>query len=186
MVEFVARLRDERRFSDIADLVAQIGQDSEEAQRILQDQTQAVGSQKCIALACPFRYHEVEHTADRALRVWGNELPDLFMGAARGMYSLMADLDGLVATQWREIRLEGWDRESLLVDWLNELLFFTDTEGMLFVDCRVESLTESELVARAGGVVAPAKKAHIKAATFHDLALIREEAGWSTVITFDV
>jgi len=29
-------------------------------------------------------------------------------------------------------------------------------------------------------------KAHIKAATFHDLVLVQEDHGWSTVITFDV
>jgi SHS2 domain-containing protein len=42
------------------------------------------------------------------------------------------------------------------------------------------------LVARVGGTPAEVTNAKIKAATFHDLALVRDEAGWSTVITFDV
>lgn len=184
VVEFVARLRDERRFQDIDDLVAQIGRDSESARQILSSEPQATGGPWTDA--CRHRYREVEHTADRALRVWGQELPDLFAGAARGMYSLMADLDGLVATDWRELRLESWDRESLLVDWLNELLFLTETEGLLFVDCQVTSLDETGLSARVGSVAAPVDKAYIKAATFHDLAIEPEKAGWSTLITFDV
>jgi SHS2 domain-containing protein len=98
----------------------------------------------------------------------------------------MADLDGLVATHWRELRLESWDRESLLVDWLNELLFLTETEGLLFVEWRIESLTDRELVARVGGAPAPVTRAGIKAATFHDLALRQDESGWFTTITFDV
>jgi SHS2 domain-containing protein len=118
--------------------------------------------------------------------VWGHQLEDLFAGAAKGMYSLMADLDGLVAIDWREIRLEAWDPPSLLVDWLNELLFLTEMEGLVFVDSHIESLDETVLVARAGGVAAPVTKAHIKAATFHDLELVRDESGWSTVITLDV
>ncbi len=138
VVEFVARLRDERRFEQIDDLIAQIERDSEAARRILGRQPSSLAP----AVLCPYRYLEVEHTADRALRVWGRELPDLFVGAARGMTGLMADLDGLVATEWREVRLEGWDRESLLVDWLNELLFLTETERLLFVDYRIESLTD--------------------------------------------
>jgi SHS2 domain-containing protein len=42
------------------------------------------------------------------------------------------------------------------------------------------------LVARAGSVVAPVTKAHIKAATFHDLEIVHDPGGWTTQITFDV
>lgn len=201
VVEFVARLRDERRFEDIDDLVTQIQRDSLMAKGILSSvaragrlQSQATTNGGMAGISYVYRFHEIEHTADRALRVWGQSLPDLFTGAARGMFGLMADLDGLVATHWRDIRLESWDRESLLVDWLNELLFLTEVEGLLFVEWRIETLdepaapdrTEAVLVARAGGVFNPVTRAHIKAATFHDLALVQDETGWSTVITFDV
>jgi riboflavin kinase/FMN adenylyltransferase len=194
VVEFVARLRDERRFANIDDLVAQIGRDSEAARRILSAQQQVASSKGSSSVACRHRYREIEHTADRALWVWGSELPDLFAGAAEGMYSLMADLDGLVATDWRQVRLEALDRETLLVDWLNELLFLTEMERVLFVDYRIESLTESAstgpagaaLVARVGGASMPVTKASIKAATFHDLEIVQADSGWSTQITFDV
>jgi len=244
VVEFVARLRDERRFEHIDDLVTQIKQDSEAARQILgrysaslplggagwgdrcsvqpegqqgQKPNQQQGSDsaslsqrgegrgdRCSVQpegqqgekpnqpmgsdfpGCPYHYLEVDHTADRALRVWGRELSDLFVGAARGMASLMADLDGLAATEWREIRLEAWDRESLLVDWLNELLFLTETERLLFVDYRIESLTDTALVARVRGAHAPVTKAVVKAATYHDLRLVHDGTGWSTVITLDV
>jgi riboflavin kinase/FMN adenylyltransferase len=185
VIEFVARLRDERRFADIDDRVTQLGQDREAARRIL-DGIQPAGKREGAAVACPYRFLEIEHTADRALRVWGKELPDLFAGAARGMYSLMADMDDLVATNWLEVRLEGWDPESLLVDWLNELLFLTETEGLLFADYQIESLTDTELEARAGGVVSQVTKAQIKAATFHNLSLVQGPDGWFTELTFDV
>lgn len=186
VVEFVARLRDERRFEDIDDLVNQIDRDSQSAREILDREVQPADAVGADEEPCPYRYREIEHTADRALQVWGNKLPDLFVGATRGMYGLMADVDGLVPTHWREVRLDAWDRESLLVDWLNELLFLTETEGLLFVECDIESLTDTALVARVGGVRALPTKAQIKAATFHNLALVRDENGWSTLITFDV
>ena len=65
----------------------------------------------------PYRFREVEHTADRALWVWGAELPALFVGAARGMYSLMDEElgdRGLVPTRWRNVALEVVDREDVL------------------------------------------------------------------------
>jgi riboflavin kinase/FMN adenylyltransferase len=182
VVEFVARLRDERRFEHIDDLITQITRDSEAARQILGRQPSPVSP----AAGCPYRYLEVEHTADRALQVWGRELPDLFVGAARGMTNLMANLDGLAATEWHEVRLEALDRESLLVSWLNELLFLTETERLLFVDYRIESLTDTALLAQVRGAHAPVTKAVVKAATYHDLRLVHDDAGWSTVITFDV
>lgn len=135
---------------------------------------------------CPYRSQEIDHTADRALWAWGEGLSDLFVASAQGMYSLMADLDGLVAVDWRDVRLESLDREALLVGWLNELLFLTEMEGLLFVDWRIELLTDTALVARVGGVHAPVTKASIKATTFHNLEIVEDESGWSAEITFDV
>jgi riboflavin kinase/FMN adenylyltransferase len=216
VVEFVARLRDERRFEDIDDLVAQIELDSQAARRLLGTELETAGRVDAVVAGCHYRYREVEHTADRALEVWGRDLPDLFAGSARGMYSLMGELNGLLAEDWRTIQLEAWDRETLLVDWLNELLFLTEMEGWLLAECHIKSLCDSAgapgeqsqaatvtaydgsgragttsspgvtLAARVGGVYAPLTGAHIKAVTYHNLALVQDETGWSTVITFDV
>ncbi|MCL7451652.1 MAG: bifunctional riboflavin kinase/FAD synthetase [Anaerolineae bacterium] len=187
VVEFVARLRNERRFEDIGDLIAQIGKDMEAARAILEDPGPGSEASEQNGANCPYRYHEVEHTADRALWVWGKELRDLFVGAARGMYYVMdLEIEGEVATDWREISLEATDPEILLVDWLNELLYIGEVEGLLLVDFQIDSLTESSLEARVGGVPAEEPVRDIKAVTFHDLAVVQEEDGWSTVVTFDV
>jgi SHS2 domain-containing protein len=189
-VEFVARLRDEQRFDTPDALIAQVRQDSQTARGILRAQAAvepggAASTGRETSTPCPYWFEEVEHTADRALRVWGRELPDLFAGAARGMVRLMADLDGLVATRWREIRLEAPDHETLLVAWLNELLFITESEGLLLVEFRCKSVTETTLVAWVGGTPVRTTMAPVKAATFHDLELVQDGAGWSTLVTFD-
>ncbi len=193
VVEFVARLREERRYDNVDDLVAQIERDAEKAREILaqvdRPPSPFARTRRGQALTmCRYRYREVEHTADRALRVWAQDLTSLFVGAAKGMYSLMGELEdeGPVATRWRKVSLEGDDRETLLVDWLNELLFLAETEGLLFVDFEIESLNETALVGRAGGVPMEVTKADIKAATFHNLEIVNDGTGWSTVITFDV
>ena len=192
-VEFVARLRDERRFETPGALADQVQLDLEAARTILRatgletglgDRGTADRARENDA-RCPRGSEEVEHTADLALRVWGRELCDLFAEAARGMYRLMADLDGLAATRWREIRLEAMDRESLLVTWLNEMLFITESEGLLFVDFECKSVTEMGLVAWVGGTPGRATGPAIKAATFHDLSIVQDGTGWSTLITFD-
>jgi riboflavin kinase/FMN adenylyltransferase len=189
VVEFVARLRDEARFASVADLVAQMGRDSVEARCILA----AAGYPGLPAAAdgprCPYRFRELEHTADRALAVWGADLPALFAGAARGMASLLAGGSGdqgLLPSVWRQVTLEAADRETLLVEWLNELLYLAEAEDLAWVDFEIASLADLRLEARAGGVPAGARRGDIKAATFHGLELRPEAGGWSTTITFDV
>jgi len=189
VVEFVARLRDELRFTNIGELIEQMGRDSDAARSILAAAGYPGPASLENGASCPYRFREVEHTADRALWVWGADLPALFAGAARGMYSLMDEElgdRGLVPTRWRNVALEAVDRETLLVEWLNELLYLAEAEDLLFVDFQVTSLSDSRLEARVGGVPAGVTRGDIKAATFHGLELLRDGEGWSTVITFDV
>ncbi len=182
-VELVSRLRDA--------LPVQLELDRQAARRILAQVREETGIEAPPPAARQYWYHEQEHTADRALRVRGRELADLLVGAARGMFDLMGDTEGVEPQAWRTIRLEAGDREELLVDWLNELLYLAEQEGLLFTEFYIESLTDAAptaaaLAAHVGGAVAPATRAHIKAATYHDLKLVESEAGWSATITFDV
>jgi SHS2 domain-containing protein len=54
------------------------------------------------------------------------------------------------------------------VDWLNELIYRTETEAAVFVDASVVKLEEREIVAQLTGVSAPALATEVKAATWHD------------------
>jgi len=132
-----------------------------------------------------FRFEEVEHTADLALKVHGHSLEEIFANAAYGMFSLIADLEGLEPTISREISLESLDYEALLVDWLNELIYWHEVEDELYTRFTIHTLSPTTLTATVEGGKAEANRA-IKAATFHDLAIIQTEAGYVTTIVFDV
>jgi len=183
-VELVSRLRDA--------LPVRLEIDRQAARRILDQARKETGTKAPPPEARQDWYREQEHTADRALRVWGRDLADLFVGAGRGMFDLMGNTEGLEPQAWRTIRLEAGDREELLVEWLNELLFLAEQEELLFTEFHIESLTDATptaqaaLAAHGGGAVTPVTRAHIKAATYHDLKLVESKAGWSATITFDV
>ncbi len=85
-------------------------------------------------------YEEVPHTADWALRARGRTLAELFANAARGMYVLMAEELPAEAPVTRAVEAEAASAEGLLVAWLNELLYLTEREGVVFTDFRVEVL----------------------------------------------
>jgi SHS2 domain-containing protein len=133
-----------------------------------------------------FHLEELEHTADLALKVHGHSLKEVFANAAYGMFSLMADLEGLEPTISHEISLESLDYEALLVDWLNELLYLHEVEEEIYSRFEIEALSSSALSATVWGIQTGASKLTVKAATFHDLEIKETEDGYLATVVFDV
>jgi SHS2 domain-containing protein len=133
-----------------------------------------------------FRFEELEHTADLALKVHGHSLKEVFANAAYGMFSLMADLEGLEPTISHEISLESLDYEALLVDWLNELLYLHEVEEEIYTRFEIETLSSSALSAIVWGAKMAASKLTVKAATFHGLEIRETEDGCLAIVVFDV
>jgi SHS2 domain-containing protein len=132
-------------------------------------------------------WEEVDHTADWALRVWGEDLRSLFENAARGMVSL---IEGKAAPDQpathHTFELEALDWEILLVDWLTELLALIEDEGIVFSHIHIERVDDLKLAAQASGQPGGEFKKVIKAATYHNLAIRHTPIGYETVIVFDV
>ncbi len=131
-------------------------------------------------------FTEVEHTADCAIRVRGKTLPDLFVNAAAAMYSLMADLADLELSVETRVEVAGVDAEALLVKWLNELVYHTEIDGLVFGEFRIESLEPTHLSAQVRGGRGAALKKQIKAVTFHNLHIEKTDQGYEVTIVFDV
>ena len=135
----------------------------------------------------PTGFEEVEHTADWALRVRGRDLRELLLNAARGMVSLMIDDPaGLPTDIEQSIELESIDAESLLVDWLSELAYWTETEMIVFHQFDLHQVTLTFLQATVRGGRAPGLKKHIKAVTYHNLEIIKTDEGLEATVVFDV
>lgn len=131
-------------------------------------------------------YREVDHTADWALHVWAPTLEELFVEAARGMYALASAQARPGAAVRRRVELAAEDHESLLVAWLQELLYVTESEELVFTAFHVERLDATQLRAEIeGGPTARLDKA-IKAVTYHNLKISQTAEGYETTIVFDV
>jgi len=129
---------------------------------------------------------EIEHTADWAIHVRGRDLAELFTRAAQGMYALVTDLSQVRPLVERKVALESFDAETLLVDWLGELLWYTESEGLVFSRFEVQEITPTRLQAIVRGEVVSDLEKQIKAVTFHNLAIHRTEEGYEVTIVFDV
>jgi SHS2 domain-containing protein len=131
-----------------------------------------------------------EHTADIGLRIRAATLDELFADAARGLFQLIVEnLDEVQVRQVGHIELEGKDREYLLFDWLNELLFRFDSQHMVFTTFEVE-VGPAGLRAIVRGEPLDAMKHRldheVKAITYHGLKVEQVENGWLAEVILDI
>lgn len=131
-------------------------------------------------------FEEIEHTADLALLIRGATLPELFANAARAMFLQMTDLESIQPLVTRRVRLSGVDVESLLVGWLNELLFLSDTRHEVYTDFDIRSLSAQALKATVRGGPSRGETRMIKGATYHNLAVRAGPQGFEATVVFDV
>lgn len=131
----------------------------------------------------------LDHTADVRMAVRGSSREGLFLNAARGFTNLLApESRGLPDTDLK-LRLEADSIEELLVDWLRELLFHHETRGFIFVSADIEELSDTILRARLAGRTRGPKEEpeiEIKAVTYHQLSVHKNDTGYDVTIVFDI
>lgn len=132
----------------------------------------------------------VDISGDAGIRAYGETLEDVFTNAAVGMYSLITDPEGIAETKEIVVASESPSLEGLLVAWLNELIFQFDTYGFVGRKIRVEMLENHKIVARISGEDFDPERHErrllVKAATYHQLSMEKEEGRWVANVIFDI
>jgi SHS2 domain-containing protein len=82
-----------------------------------------------------FEFFDV--TADVGFRAYGKNLDDAFQNAALATFEVMTDTSQIKPAVKREIMVESEDEKALLYDWLSELLFLHDYDGLVFSQFKV-------------------------------------------------
>ena len=124
------------------------------------------------------------------MRGYGSSEAVAFENAARAMTASMIDPAEVRATETVQIACEAPDREILLVDWLNALVYEMAVRGMVFGDFSVR-LSDGHLEAEARGervdVSRHAPAVEVKGATYTALKVTREDDGiWTAQCVIDV
>ena len=136
-----------------------------------------------------FRF--IDHTADVGVVAYGASVNQVFGNAARALFSLINEPALVAETLSRDIELEAPDEESLLIEWLNELIYLFDTENILFKRFEVSVLDGKKLKARACGEKVDTSrhklKTGVKAATYHMLSVTGDsDKGYRAQVIFDI
>ena len=141
------------------------------------------------------RYEILEHPADVGLLARGATQAELFENAAAGMMEIAVERAGIADREQRQFVTEATDREALLVNFLQEVLWLVDGEGWLAGRVAVTQISDTRVSATAFGEPRnPARHAMrliIKAVTYHQLSVRQQSEGqqserWRAEVYFDI
>lgn len=127
------------------------------------------------------RYIYLDHTADAKFQAFGKNLEEAFSNAAIALFGIVTDVNKVSTEIEKKIRVVADKEQSLLYDFLEELIYLMDTEGYLVskVSRLVIKKTPGALVLEATIQGDTADKnevfSHIKAITYNDMFIIKEE-----------
>lgn len=131
-----------------------------------------------------------DHTADLALYAWGSSLPEMFLASANGLYASIGNVVGSGDDEAVTLSFEAGDWESLLQDFLSELLYRFEIRRQRVDELVVEQLDETTLtvggVARQVDDEASMLDREVKAVTYHDLEIEAVGGRFEVTVVLDI
>jgi len=127
-----------------------------------------------------------EHTGEVRVRLSAPSFEGLLVQAGQALAELLADEAPGELQEVERVELRDVDREALLVHWVDELIFLSETRKRIYSWFRVASASEREVVAEVRGWPAARVRTAVKAATFHGLEVVEGPGGFSAEVVLDV
>lgn len=132
-----------------------------------------------------------DHPSDIGVRGIGVNYKDAFEEAARGTFSIMADLSGFVNETEVVINCEAFNMEELFVSFINSLLLEAAVRKIIFIDFKIQSLDQHSLKAAAYGekiktIHKGLLKTEVKAATYSELKVTEQKGKFIAQCILDV
>ena len=114
----------------------------------------------------------------------------MFETAASAMLWIAFEPEGIRPAREYPLAASGQDYESLLVNWLSEVLYWVDGKQLAFSRFRVEAIEPARV--SGVGVGEPRDpdrhraKLIVKAVTYHQLRVAQDPQGWLAEVYLDI
>ena len=140
-------------------------------------------------------FRTFDHTADLGLSIEAESLDDLFATAGEALVAtIVANPQDIASVENREISLDAPSLDELLVRWLNELIYFVETQNFVGsrFHVRIQSQPDRHILSavvdgEAGDLDRHVLDHEVKAATRHGLFVRqRADSGWEAEVIVDI
>lgn len=138
------------------------------------------------------KYQFLSHTADVRLKIEADNLEELFSIALEAMGNLIKKDSCSIESEQKEfsesIEISSIDATSLLIDFLSEVLAYTQENKIIYCYIKFEKLTDNFLKAKIFGDKKVDKfDEDIKAVTYHEAEIKKnKDNNFETIIIFDI
>jgi len=137
------------------------------------------------------KYRFIDHTADIAFEVFGSDLADLLKNATLAFGEAFTYPKQLRTDKEVEIEIKTDGADYLLNKWLNELLYFFDTEFLGVKDVEVKVSIENGIysakgVLKGSDLTPELVKVEPKAITLHNYKVEKKDKGWYAYVVVDI
>jgi SHS2 domain-containing protein len=142
-----------------------------------------------------YRFVEDAFTADVGFVASGETLDECFTSAAEATLEVMlANPDTLQLHERSPVRVENEALDLALLNFLEELVYYKDTEAVLLRATRVAVAQQSDGLWMVealleGEAIDPSRhelSADVKAVTVHRLDVRRTDSGWQATVVLDI
>ena len=87
--------------------------------------------------------------------------------------------------QHERLQIEADNLESLLVDWLADILYLISSKKCIYMGYKGLEFSDNKIVANIGSQKALAKD-DIKAVTYHELSISKQNGLWQATVVYDI
>ena len=139
-----------------------------------------------------YEYLEDEATADLAIRAYGNNLKKAFENTAKALINAIAETGSVEEQEIKLVAKSSENIQALLYDFLGEIIYLHDSEGIVFRTVRVEELDEKN---NAVSAVLKGEKYdknkhkpvyEVKAITYFGMKIEKTVKGYEINVTVDL
>lgn len=140
------------------------------------------------------RFKFLPHMSDVFIEAYGSTLEEAFENAALAMFEVMTDTSKVEPSMEESVEADGFDKQSLLYNWLEKLLVLFETRMMLCSKFEIEKIEregeEYRLKAKVWGEeFDPGKheqRVGVKAVTYHMMSIEEKDGRWVLRFILDI
>lgn len=134
------------------------------------------------------KFEFLEHTADIKFKVYGKSLEDIFENCALAVSHIISRGRKIKAVKKKEFTVSGKNNESLLCNFIDELIYLLDAENFVFSKADVKVLEDKLNVVVYGDDTSHYSDLDsIKAATYAEMYVREVKKGkWEAQVVVDV
>ena len=135
-------------------------------------------------------YRLIEHTADMGIEARAESCSKVMELMARGLAIMLFGDSPVSDREVNHLLLKGEDRVELMVEWLNEILYWCEQNNLIPAEFHIDALKNGELLATLSGEPFNPQRHHVerqvKAITYHQARLEEVSGGWYARVYVDL